>query len=148
MKKTLCSFIAAGAIALSGCSSLQLNSNSVIVENGQKSNVRGEIYSSPVILADYGFKILNKLGEDIDESAYPQEKGGKTYIVGYSSVYASEVRAREESELNAQYRALKLTGNNKAFVIARPMEYETYQLEKEGKRGYAVHSLNEIEFLK
>jgi len=123
----------------------RVKENAILPISSKKLETKvGSFYSSPVIPSSYGFKILKKVGGDIDESAYPQEKDGKMYIIGYSEVYGTERGAREDSEFNAKEEALKLASKNKALVSSYPTQYEVYQVEKDGKTGYVAHSLNEI----
>ena len=154
MKKNLIGIIMAAGIVLNSlgfayAQPKQLQ-NKVNLE-GQKSKAEteniGDFYSSPAIPEKYGFKILEKYG-DIDESKYPMKKDGRMYVVGYSEVYGSEEDAREDSERNAEDAAIKIKGVKKAHLSAHPLEYETYRVEKNGKTGYAVESLNQITFLK
>jgi len=85
--------------ALAGCSG---NGN----VKGYNSNQSGEVYSSPVIKPEYGFKVIKRHG-NVDEAKPIFIEHGNLYVVGFSGGNFSGQIAKNDARRNAASRAVE-----------------------------------------
>jgi len=146
--------IGAGVLALAGgCAG-----ESVKQINPAQLKKSAEIYQSPVIKPEYGFRVLNRSG-NVDETRPVFKENGNLYVVGFSPVYSDEGFARNMARNDATSRMAqeiygfqeKINRNRKTRITAGfvgPMRCISTEIirvsNKKGKQGYVVETLCEV----
>ena len=96
-----------GALALGSCASgKNVQVNNLKGRDLNPANARQEVYSSPVIPSDYGFRVIDRNG-NVDETKPIYEKDGRLYVVGFSNAHSTEQFARDMAENDARGRAVQ-----------------------------------------
>ena len=118
---------------------------------GQPTQSRKEIYSSPVIKPEHGFRVISRTG-NVDENKHIYIEGGYLYVVGFSSVHKKATDSMADASTNALNKIISLNKNKSPMVDGTPTlkefscpDYENIKLtDGNGGEEYATEMLCRI----